>query len=46
MPLSPSSKVAIVGGGISGIIAALELENRGFSPVIFDFIFHETFIFF
>lgn len=36
MPLLPSSKVAIVGGGISGIISALELERNGFSPVIFE----------
>ena len=36
MPLSPSSKVAIIGGGISGIISALELEYNGFSPVIFE----------
>lgn len=36
MPLLPSSKVAIIGGGISGIIAALELEKNGFSPTVFE----------
>ena len=29
-------QVAIVGAGVSGLIAALELEKRGYHPIIFD----------
>lgn len=31
-----SPDVAILGGGISGIIAALELESRGYQPIIYE----------
>jgi len=31
-----SSDIAILGGGISGIIAALELESKGVSPTIYE----------
>ncbi len=30
------SKIAIIGAGVSGLIAALELEAKGYKPVIFD----------
>jgi hypothetical protein len=30
------AKVAIVGSGMSGLIAALELEQRGFSPTLYE----------
>jgi len=29
-------KIAIVGAGISGLIAAQVLENNGFAPVIYE----------
>jgi protoporphyrinogen oxidase len=29
-------KIAIIGGGVSGLIAALVLENHGFSPLLFE----------
>ena len=30
------AKVAVIGAGVSGLVAALELEQRGFSPVIYE----------
>ena len=35
--LTTSPDIAILGGGISGIIAALELEARGVSPTLYEF---------
>ncbi len=32
-----SEKVVIIGAGIAGLVAALELEERGFSPVILEY---------
>ncbi|MGA0012645.1 MAG: FAD-dependent oxidoreductase [Flavobacteriaceae bacterium] len=29
-------KVAVLGAGVSGLVAALELEQRGFSPIIYE----------
>ena len=29
-------KVAVIGAGVSGLVAALELEQRGFSPIIYE----------
>lgn len=31
-----SKSIAILGAGVSGLIAALTLEKRGYSPIIFD----------
>jgi Phytoene dehydrogenase and related proteins len=30
------AKVAVIGAGVSGLVAALELEQRGFSPIIYE----------
>lgn len=30
------AKVAVVGAGISGLVAAIELEQHGFSPIIYE----------
>ena len=29
-------KVAVIGAGVSGLVAAIELEQRGFSPIIYE----------
>ena len=29
-------KVAVLGAGVSGLVAAIELEQRGFSPIIYE----------
>ena len=31
-----SKKVVIIGAGVSGLVAAINLENAGFSPIIYD----------
>lgn len=31
-----NTKIAIIGAGISGLVAALRLENDGFSPIIYE----------
>ena len=31
-----NTKIAIIGAGISGLIAALRLEKDGFSPIIYE----------
>jgi glutamate synthase (NADPH/NADH) small chain len=32
----PAGKVAVIGGGISGISAALELDRKGFQVTIYE----------
>lgn len=35
-PISPSSSIAVCGGGIGGLATALALKQAGFAPVIFE----------
>lgn len=35
-PLSPASTIAVCGGGIGGLAAALALKRAGFTPVVFE----------
>lgn len=35
-PISDDPVVAIIGGGMSGLLCALQLENRGIRSTVFD----------
>jgi oxygen-dependent protoporphyrinogen oxidase len=35
-PLSPTPHVAVLGGGITGLTAAWQLQRAGFTPVVFE----------
>jgi oxygen-dependent protoporphyrinogen oxidase len=36
LPISPTPRVAVLGGGITGLTAAWHLQRAGFTPVVFE----------
>src|SRR5215216_323422 len=36
LPVSPTPRVAVLGGGITGLTAAWQLQRAGFTPVVFE----------